>query len=162
HGRNSHGDVAVPGDEDDRYIAAMGFQSALQVDARQSRQAHITDNALRPALAQARQEPLGRRKAGHAHAAALQQQAQRLECRPVLLNKRDGRHAVPFGSRLCPASAGRVKETTAPLALLWIDSRPPCASMIERASDKPSPNPSVLVVANGVMARSASSGSKPG
>ena len=75
----------------------------------------------------------------------------------VVLDESD-RHALSL-----PAAArGSVNDTEAPNEPLSIDSVPPCASTIDRASERPRPNPSGLVVVNGAAARSATPGSKPG
>src|SRR5690606_6883381 len=59
-------------------------------------------------------------------------------------------------------SIGSFITTRAPRADVAMERPPPCASAIERATARPSPEPSGLVVVNGAGSLTSKPGGKPG
>src|SRR5260370_767526 len=102
------------------------------------------------------QECLRRQKALHLEPGSAQQALQRLEDRGIIVNDEYRTGRSDHGR--APPLAGSATQKVAPRSgLLMAHKRPPCASMIERQIDNPSPNPRDFVVTNGLNSRSSMS-----
>src|SRR5581483_1820815 len=86
---DGHRYVAMPGDEDERRLATGLAEIPLKVKARQARQTYIAADAGKGITLAGRKISLGAGKGPHVHAAALQQELQRVEHRLVVFDQRD-------------------------------------------------------------------------
>src|SRR2546425_1272829 len=136
HGSNRHGNVAVPGEEDDRQRRVGVGKRLLQVEAAQSREADVEQEASRSMPSGAAQERLSAREDFHGQPHGREQSSEGIAKGPVIVDDEDdgalGAHRI----------SGSAKRNVAPWFTFAVaHSRPLCASMIERLIDRPIPSP---------------------
>src|SRR2546425_3982731 len=141
HGSNRHGNVAVPGEEDDRQRRVGVGKRLLQVEAAHSREADVEQEASRSMPSGAAQEGRGAREDFHGQPPRREQSSEGIAKGPVIVNDEDDRtlgdHSI----------SGSAKRNVAPWFTFAVaHSRPLCASMIERLIERPIPSPPGFVV----------------
>jgi hypothetical protein len=88
HRPYAHRHVAVAGDEDDRHVGPLG-ELLLQLEAVESRQRHVEDEAAGNSGARAGEKGLRRRKHLGVPTSGLDQQLQRFAHRDVIVDDED-------------------------------------------------------------------------
>jgi Outer membrane efflux protein len=105
HGLHRHGNVPMTGDEDDGDRDAGLGQLTLEIEAAQSRQSHIQNEASRRVRTLAAQEFLGGRERLHAETDRSDETPERVANRPVVID--DEHHGLVGPSHSAVLQAGR-------------------------------------------------------
>src|SRR5437016_11779749 len=91
HGSNRHGNVAVPGEEDDRQRRVRVGKLLLQVEAAQSREADVEQEASRSMPSGAAQERLSSREDFHDQSHVREQSSEGIANGPFIVDDEDNR-----------------------------------------------------------------------
>ena len=162
HRPHRHRHVAVPGDEDDRYVDIRLGELGLKVEPAALRQPDIEHKTARHIGQLGLQQLRSRPEQLDAQTHRAQQAAQRFAQRRIVVDDNDhgllrGRCIARWRAAVHDAATnGTVnwKVTPAP-SLQEAHSRPPCPSTIERQIERPIPIPSALVVKKALNTRSS-------
>src|SRR5207342_264573 len=162
HRPHRHRNVAVPGDEDDRYLDIRLGELGLKIESAALWQPDVehetTGDVRQLGLQQLRSRP----EQLDAQTHRAQQAAQGFAQRWIVVDDND--HGLLRGRCIAwwraavhdAATNGTVNWKVAPAPSLQdAHSRPPCPSTIERQIDRPMPIPSALVVKKALNTRSS-------